>query len=270
MLVIGELINCTRRRIGEAAAARDATAIQEVARRQAEAGARVLDLNGGLPGREVETLCWLVDVVQEVTELALCLDSCEPAALAAALPRCRVPPLVNSIELARFDPVVALVQEFGAGVVALAMGPAGPPTGVEDRVANAARLVDRLAAAGVEPGRIYVDPCVMPASTGGSSGAGAAECITRITSLFPGVHTVAGLSNVSFGLPLRKLLNQTFLAVLMSRGLDAVIMDPTDRQLLATVRAAEALLGRDEYCVAYVQAFRQGLLEPVTPVAHAR
>jgi 5-methyltetrahydrofolate--homocysteine methyltransferase len=105
----------------------------------------------------------------------------------------------------------------------------------------------------------------MPVSTGGDNGVGVAECISRVMARYPGIHTTAGLSNVSFGLPVRRLLNQTWLALLMSRGLDAVIADPTDRQLMATLRAADALLGRDEYCMEYIKAFRAGLLEPVVP-----
>ena len=89
MLVIGELINCTRKKVGAATAARDANTIRDVALKQAAAGAHMLDVNGGLPGQEVEALKWLVRVVQEVTELPLCLDSCDPAALAAALPLCK-------------------------------------------------------------------------------------------------------------------------------------------------------------------------------------
>src|SRR3990172_5963127 len=134
MLVIGELLNCTRKRVGAATAARDAVVIQEIALSQAAAGAHLLDVNGGLPGQEAEALSWLVTVVQEVTDLPLCLDSCDPAALAAALPLCRRPALINSIELARFEPVLALVQEYGTGVLALAMGPHGPPAGSDDRV----------------------------------------------------------------------------------------------------------------------------------------
>lgn len=267
MLLIGELINCTRQRVGAATAARSAAVIESVARQQVAAGADVLDVNGGLPGQEAEALTWLVGVVQGVTDRRLCLDSCDPAALAAALPLCHVPPIINSIELARFDAVTPLVTEYGAGVIALAMGPAGPPSGVEERVENAARIVDRLTAAGVSLQDIYLDPCVMPVSTIGDGGAAVAECITQVRGRYPGIHTVAGLSNVSFGLPLRKLLNQVFLALLLSRGLDCVIADPTDRQLMATLRAAAALLGHDEYCMEYIKAFRSGLLEPVAAAA---
>src|SRR5512142_278894 len=159
MLVIGELINCTRKKVGAATAARDADTIREVALKQVAAGAHMLDVNGGLPGHEVEALKWLVAVVQDATDLPLCLDSCDPAALAAALPSCKRPPMISSIELARYEPILALVKEHGTDIVALAMGPAGPPSGIQDRLDNAARIVDRLLGDGVTVDRIYLDPC---------------------------------------------------------------------------------------------------------------
>lgn len=263
MLVIGELINCTRKKVGAATAARDADTIKEVVLKQVAAGAHMLDVNGGLPGQEVEALKWLVGVVQEVSDLPLCLDSPDPVALAAALPLCTRTPMISSIEIARYEPILELVKEYGTRVVGLAMGPSGPPSGIQDRIDNAARLIDRMLADGVPVSDIYLDPCVLPVSTGGDNGIGVAEAITQIMARYPGIHTTVGLSNSSFGLPLRKLLNQTYLAVLMSRGLDSVIVDPTDRHMMATLFAAEALLGRDDYCMNYLRAYRAGKFEGV-------
>ncbi len=263
MYIVGELINCTRKKVGAAAAARDAATIREVAQKQAAAGAHMLDVNGGIPGQEVEVLSWLVDVVQDMVDLPLCLDSSDPDALREALPRCRRPAMVNSItdESDRYGRVLPLLKEHHAKVIGLAMGPSGPPAGIEDRVAYASRLIEHLTADGLALDDIYIDPCVLPVSTGPVHGIAVAEAITRITAAYPGVHTAVGLSNVSFGLPLRKLLNQTFLALLMSRGLDTIIMDPADKQLMATLLAAEALLGRDEFCMGWLRAFRKGQLE---------
>ncbi len=262
MLIIGELINSTRKRVREAVEKRDAAYIKEVAVKQAQAGAGFLDVNGGIPGREPECLCWLVDLVQEAVDLPLCLDSSDPEALRAALPRIKGRAMINSIpdEKPRFDAVLPLVKEFGAKVIALCMSEAGPPAGVEDRVATASRLVDRLTAEGVALDDIYVDTCCMPVSTGPEHGISVAEAIGRVMARYPGVHTSVGLSNASFGLPLRKLVNENFIVLLMSRGLDAAIADPCDRQLMANVAAAEALLGRDEYCVKYLKAYRAGKL----------
>jgi cobalamin-dependent methionine synthase I len=269
MFIIGELINCTRKRIRAAAESRDDGYIREVARKQVEAGASMLDVNGGIAGQEVECMAWLVNIVQETVDLPLCLDSSDPEALKGALPLCKQPPMINSITLEpeRFDAVLPLLKEFKAKVVALCMGTSGPPAGVEDRVANADQLVERLTAEGIPLDGIFVDPCVLPVSTGPEHGAAVAQAIGQIVTRHPGVHTSVGLSNVSFGLPLRKLLNQTFLVALMAHGLDAAIADPCDRQLMINIAAAEALLGRDEFCVQYLSAFRQGKLEIAVPTA---
>ncbi len=262
MLVIGELINCTRKKVGEAARNRDAGFFKEIAGKQVTAGADVLDVNGGLAGQETEVLPWLVNVVQETVAAPLCLDSADPAALRRALPLCRQRAMINSItdEPARIQTLLPLLKEFRPKVIALCLGEAGPPSGVEDRVSTASRLVDRLTAEGFVLDDIYVDPCVLPISTGPEHGKSLVEATGRIKSRYPGVHISAGISNVSFGLPMRKLLNETLIVLLMAQGLDTAIIDPTDPQMMMNIRAAEALLGRDEFCANYIQAFREGKL----------
>ena len=264
MFIIGELINSTRKRIRAAVEARDAAYIKEIAIRQARAGASMLDVNGGVVGQEPECLSWLVGVIQDEVDLPLCLDSADPAALRAALPLCKKPAMINSISIEgdRFNSVLPLVKDFKTKVIALCMGEYGPPAGVEDRVEIASKLVDRLTAAGVALDDIYVDACVLPISTGPEHGPALANAIGQIMARYPGVHTSVGLSNASFGLPVRKLLNETLIVLLMARGLDTAIADPCDRQMMANIAAAEALLGRDEYCVDYLKAFRAGKLEP--------
>lgn len=262
MYIIGELINCTRKRVGEGAQKRDAEFFRDLARKQVEAGADMLDVNGGIPGQEAECLTWLVKVVQEAAEMPLCLDSADPQALRAALPLCKQRAMINSItdEAARCQALLPLLKEYHAKVIALCMGEAGPPSGVEDRLATACRLVDRLTSGGLALDDIYVDACVLPVSTGPEHGKAILEAIGQIAARYPGVHISAGVSNVSFGLPLRKLLNEVFLLLLMARGLDTAIVDPCDPQLMMNIRAAEALLGRDEYCANYLRAFREGKL----------
>ncbi len=262
MLIIGELINCTRKKVGAAAQARDVEFFKEIARRQANAGADVLDVNGGLPGQELEVLPWLVNIVQETVSVPLCLDSADPAALARALPLCKQRAMINSItdEPARIKALLPVLKEFRPKVIALCMSEAGPPNTTEARVSTATHLVDRLLAEGFSVDDIYVDPCVIPVSTGPDHGKSLVEATGKIIARYPGIHASAGVSNVSFGLPMRKLLNEVLMVLLMSQGLDAAIVDPCDAQLMMNVRAAEALLGRDEYCANYLRAFREGKL----------
>jgi 5-methyltetrahydrofolate--homocysteine methyltransferase len=269
MILIGELINCTRKRIRAAVEAQDAAYIQQIARKQADAGAAVLDVNGGIAGRELECLTWLVDVVQEVTDLPLCLDSSDPAAIRAALKLCKQAPMINSItdEAARWNGLLPVIREHKLKTIALCMSDSGTPGSVEDRINTASRLVDRLTAEGLALDDIFVDACVMPVSAEPDGGRFLAEAIGCITARYPGIHTSVGLSNVSFGLPVRKLLNQTYLVLLMARGLDAAIADPCDEHLMRSIFAAEALLARDEYCASYLRAYRKGKLEPLAVAA---
>jgi 5-methyltetrahydrofolate--homocysteine methyltransferase len=264
MILIGELINATRKKVRAAVETKDAGYIRDLARRQADAGAAILDVNGGIPEREAESLEWLIGLVQEVTDLPLAIDSSDPDVFRHAIPLCKSRPTINSItaEPARLDALLPVLKEFRPRVIALCMSPAGPPSGVEDRIATASRLVDRLTGeGGAALDDIFVDACVMPVSTGAEQSAALLDAIGCIMQRFPGVHTSVGLSNVSFGVPARKLMNQTFLMLLMARGLDAAILDPLDRQLMANLIAAEALLGRDEYCARYLRAYRAGKLE---------
>jgi 5-methyltetrahydrofolate--homocysteine methyltransferase len=261
MLIVGELINCTRKKVGEAAHKRDAEFFKELARKQAAAGAHMLDVNGGLPEQEVELLSWLVELVQGVVDIPLCLDSSDPKALSKALPLCKQRPMVNSIsdEPARWA-MLPVLKEYRPKVIALCMSEAGPPTAIDDRVATASRLIDRLTAEGFSLDDLYVDACVLPLSTDPQQCGNLLAAVSRIVARYPGVHISAGVSNVSFGLPVRKLLNEVFLLLLMAHGLDAAIVDPCDQQLMSNIMAAEALLNRDEFCAAYLRAFREGKL----------
>lgn len=267
MLIIGERINATRKKIGEAVTRRDADFIKDEARKQVEAGAHMLDVNGGVAGQEVEYLAWLVKIVQEVVQVPLCLDSADPEALRQALPLCRQPPMINSItdDADRYHAVAPLVKEYGAKVIALCLTTGAPPQGQEDRVATAVSLVGRLTADGIPIGNIYVDPCVFPVSTGSQHGPAVLDAISRIRSQCQGVHTSCGVSNVSYGLPVRKLLNEVFLLMLLGRGMDAAIIDPCDAGLMAKISAAEALSGRDAHCMGYLKAYRSGKLEALQP-----
>jgi 5-methyltetrahydrofolate--homocysteine methyltransferase len=273
MLVIGELINATRKKVAAAIEKRDADFIRDLARRQAEAGADLIDVNGGIPDHEVESLEWLIGVVQEVTDLPLSIDSSDPEAVRRAIPLCKKRPLMNSITDVPecSDVLLPVLAEHRPRVIALCMSAAGTPKGVDDRLQTATRLVERLTKTGIALDDIFVDPCAMPMSTGTEQTPAVLEVIAAITKRFPGVHTSVGLSNVSFGVPIRKLVNRVFLTLLLARGLDAAILDPCDRQLMADVVAAEALLGRDEFCARYLRAYRKGKLEalPAAPAAPA-
>jgi 5-methyltetrahydrofolate corrinoid/iron sulfur protein methyltransferase len=138
------------------------------------------------------------------------------------------------------------------------MASTGMPRTAEERVLAGSELVGKLVSEGIPLERILVDPLVQPISVDTGMAAAALEAISRIMADFPGVHTICGLSNVSFGLPQRQLVNRNFLALCLCYGLSAAILDPTDRELLATLLSVEMLLGRDEYCEKFIDAHQRG------------
>lgn len=261
MLIIGEKINGTRKEVARAVQERDAEFIRGLAERQAEAGADFLDVNAGTnPDREPDDLVWLVRIVQDAVDKPLCLDSANPKALAAALAEVRTTPMVNSIsgEPDRLSGILPLAAKHGCHLIALALDDSGIPKGTEGRLTVIRRLFDETRRAGVPDDRVYVDPLAMAVATDNQACVIALETIRTVHAEFPEAHFTAGLSNVSFGLPARSLINQAFLSLALAAGLDSAILDPTDRNLMATLFATEVVLGRDRYCMKYSKAFRSG------------
>ena len=261
MIIVGEKINASRKSIAEAVEAQDVNLISEVARIQAEAGAHYIDVNAGtFLDKEVDYLCWLVEIVQNVVDLPLCLDSPNPQALAEAIKLHKGEPLINSISLEkeRYQTLLPVVTERPCRVVALCMAETSMPNTVEERVSAAAELIDRLTKKGVPLEKIYVDPLVQPVSVDTGMGTAVLGAIDKIMTDFPGVNTICGLSNISFGLPMRKVINRDFLALCMAAGLSAAILDPTDKQLMATLLSVEMLLGLDVYCGSFIEAYQSG------------
>lgn len=265
MLIVGELINTSRKAIKPAVEQRDKDFIQEMARKQVEAGAHYVDVNcGTMVYNEVETMQWLVESVQEAVEAPLCLDSPNPKALEAGLALCKHgQPMINSItaEKERFATILPMVLKYKAKIVALCMDDKGMPESAADRIVVVKRLVADLTAAGLPGGDIYLDPLVTPVSTGDTAGLGVLDTVKFIRQEYPNVHSICGLSNISYGLPNRKVLNQAFMIQTMAAGMDSYILDPLDKTMMGFVYASQALLGQDAYCGEYLMAHRRGLYE---------
>ena len=264
MIIIGELINASRKAIGTAIEARNAAAIQQVAKDQAAAGADYIDVNAGIfVGREAEHLAWLVETVQAVTDKPCAIDSPDPGAIEAALAVHRGTALLNSISLEkqRHENLLPLIAGTDLKVIALCMSDAGMPETVEDRLKIADTLVESLVRHNVKLENIFVDPLVQPMSVKNHFGMAFLNAVEAIMQRFPGIHTACGLSNISFGLPSRRFLNQTFMAMAIAKGLDGAIVNPLDRKMMANIVAAEALAGKDNYCMKYLKAYRAGRLD---------
>ena len=261
MIVVGEVINTTRKSIDAAVKGRDADLICDMARAQAEAGAQYIDLNAGTLGEdEADSLVWLVKTVQDAVSVPLCIDSPDPVVLEKALGACKSRALINSItaESDRFKPVIRLVEKYSARVVALCMDERGIPDTAAHRLGVARDMSQRLDAHGVAPDDIFIDPLVKPIGVAGSAGIEVLDAVRAIKEKEPRVHIISGVSNISFGLPARKLLSRAFLVMMISAGLDAALVDPLDKDLMSLITASEALLNTDEFCSGYIAAFRSG------------
>lgn len=264
MIIVGELINASREKIGAAISSRDADYIGKIARDQMEAGAHYIDVNAGIfVDDEPACLRWLVETVQKEHDIPCSIDSPSPAAIEAALSVHRGTPMINSISLEkdRYDQLLPIIAGTNMKIVALCMSDEGMPQTVEDRLSIADKLVNGLLQHDVAMQNIFIDPLVQPVSTNKDFGMGFLDAVEQIVKRFEGIHTICGLSNVSFGLPARKLLNHVFAVMAVAKGLDGLIINPLDRQLMGNLIAAEALAGRDDYCINYLKVFRAGCLE---------
>ncbi len=261
MILVGEKINGTRKRVGEAVTSRDEAFIRGLAVEQAEAGADFIDINAGTsPHREPDDLAWLARIVQQAVDVPLCLDSSNPDALSAGFAEVKQAPMINSIsaEPYRLENVLPLVALNRCLLIGLAVDETGMPKGLDGRMRAVGKLLKATRDAGVLDESVYIDPLILTIATDTSSGEMVLHAIRSIRSEYPNVHIIGGLSNISFGLPKRSLLNRTFLTLALAAGMDSAIVDPTDQDLRETLLASEVLLNRDRYCRCYTQAYRAG------------
>lgn len=256
-VIVGERINPTgRKKLAAALQAGDMALVLESAAAQVAAGAEVLDINVGVPGLDdVAMLPRVVSVVAEAMGVPICIDTPNPAALAAALKVVPGKPLVNSVngEEASLRSVLPLVKDRGAAVIGLTMDDNGIPMDAESRVKVAGKILERAAKLGIPAADVIIDPLVLTVGADSHAGMVTLATIERVRKEF-GVSINLGASNVSFGLPDRHTINQAFLALAVGRGANCLITDPG--KLAGIIRATDLLLGRDEYAARYIAYFR--------------
>lgn len=268
MIIIGEKINGAIPSVGEAVKRRDRAFIANLVKLQVEAGADYLDVCAGTaPEEELDAIAWLIGVVQEETDCPLCVDSPDPQILKAVLPLCKKPGIINSVsgEGNKCDVIFPLMEGTGWSVIALTCDDCGIPMETEKKIQIAVSIVEKAAAYGISPDRIFVDTLVMSLATVNDSMLRFMDAVRQIRQLYPTIRTTSGLSNISFGMPYRKAVNQNFLTLALSAGMDSAIVDPANRDIVATIFAAEALLGMDPHCRRYNKAYRAGKIGPVKP-----
>jgi cobalamin-dependent methionine synthase I len=264
MHIVGELINASHKSVGEAINAKNVIAIQKLAKDQEKAGADYIDVNAGIfVGKEPEYLKWLVKTVQEVVDLPCTLDSPDPKAIEAVLNVHKGTPMINSISLEkeRYDSLMPILMGSDFKVVALCMSDEGMPETMGDRMRIADFLVNALVKTGIKMDNIFVDPLVQPLSVNNSFGMEFINTVEKIHGTFKDIHTICGLSNISYGLPNRKFLNQTFMSMAISKGLDGAIMNPLDKKMMASIIAAETLAGCDRSCMNFLKSHRKGIFD---------
>jgi 5-methyltetrahydrofolate--homocysteine methyltransferase len=228
------------------------------------AGVDYLDVNAGtFVGEEAKYLRWTIETVQEVADVPLCIDSPDPSVIKVMIPLVKKTPMINSITLepSRLEGILPIVAEHKWKVIGLCQSGDAIADTAEAKVRLARQLVERVKAVGIPLDDLYIDPLVFPLATNDRSALATLRAIEQIMKQFPGVHTICGLTNVSYGLPNRRLVNRTFLSAAVAHGLDSVILDPTDKQLYGALKAALMIAGKDEFCMQYIEGFRQGRFE---------
>ena len=256
-VMIGEKINPTgRKRLASALEEGNLDFVRHLAESQVAWGAEVLDVNVGAPGLdEVAVIKRVVELITSVVSVPLCLDSGNPEVLAAGLAAAQGKPLVNSVsgEEKRLMSVLPLVKEHGAAVIGLTMDDHGIPKTAEERVAVAEKIIERATKMGIPVEDIIIDPLVLTVGSDSQAAMVTLQTIELVRKEF-GVNINLGASNVSFGLPDRLSINQTFLALAIQLGATCSITDPM--KLGSTIKAADLLLGRDENSLRYIKYFR--------------
>jgi len=262
--VIGERINPTGRKLLAAEmAAGEYSRVLSDALAQVEAGATMLDVNAGIPmADEPAILAKAIQLVQEVVDVPLAIDSSIVAALEAGLSVYKGKPLVNSVtgEEERLEVVLPLVKKYGAAVVAISNDETGISEDPNVRYEVAKKIVERAADYGIPREDVVVDPLIMPVGAINMAGRSALDLIIRLRNELK-VNTTCGASNISFGLPNRHGMNAAFLSMAAGAGMTSAIMNPLHAEEMTGIMGANVMNGNDPECRRWIQKFR----EPVVP-----
>ena len=259
-VIIGERINPTGRKVVlQALKDGNFDIVRADARDQVAAGAAILDVNAGVPGADEPALLQQVmRTIMEVTDVPLCIDTANTTALAAALAAYKGKALVNSVngEERSLNAVLPLVSEHKAAVIGLCMDDNGIPDTPQKRLAVAGRIIERAGKLGIKPEDVIIDPLALTMGADSKAGWVALQTIRLVVSEF-GVNISMGASNISFGMPDRRYINSTFIAMAIHAGMTCPITNPLVVEVATAVLAADLCMGRDEYGMRWIQAYRK-------------
>ncbi|MDR2143995.1 MAG: methyltetrahydrofolate cobalamin methyltransferase [Treponema sp.] len=266
MIIIGEKINGSIPKTGAAIAEKNEEFIRNLAKKQSASRANYLDVCASVaPEKELETLKWLVDIVQSESDVPICLDSPNAGIFAEAIAFCKKPGMINSVSMEgdKIEKVFPVIAETGWNCVALLCDNTGIPHSAEQRIGVFKEILKKAEQYKIAPERLFIDPVVEMLASSENGIANITKTITEVKKICPEVHVTSGASNISFQLPMRKFINRSFIILCMGAGMDSAIIDPTNEEMMALIYAAEALLGYDEMCMEYIGAYRDGLFGEV-------
>jgi 5-methyltetrahydrofolate corrinoid/iron sulfur protein methyltransferase len=261
LIFIGEKINGSIPSVGKAIAEKNADFIRSLAKAESQAGANFIDVCASVEhSREVATLKWLIDLVQEVTDTPISIDSPSARTCAEAMAFCRKPGLINSVSMEgdKIDVIFPKIAGTKWECIALLSDGKGIPRTAEKRLQVFEALIKKAKEYDIDPSRLHIDPLVEMLCTSEDGINMITGVMKEIKAQYPTIHITGGASNISFNLPVRKLVNQSFIILSMNSGMDSAIIDPLNRDMLGMIYATEALLGRDESCLEYIGAYREG------------
>lgn len=262
MIIIGEKINGSIPSVAKAIAERDEEHIKKLAIAQSEAGATYIDVCASVEDEiEVETMKWLIDLVQSVTDTPIAIDSPNAKTCVECIKYCNKPGLINSVsgEGDKMQVVFPVIADTKWDVVALLNDNSGIPKTAEDRIKVFDDIMAEAEKYGIKPNRIHIDPLVEMLCTSEDGIAMVEEVMHSIKEKYPTIHITGAVSNISFNLPARKLVNQAFVVLAMKAGMDSAVLDPLNRDMMGMIYATEACLGIDEMCIEYIGAYRDGI-----------
>ena len=266
MIIIGEKLNGSIPSMAKAIAARDEKKIRRLAVQQEEAGADYLDVCASVPEAiEEETLKWMLELIQEESDLPICLDSPSPDTILKAMKYVKKPGLINSVSMEgnKIDKIFPVIAGTRWKCIALCSDEKGIPPTAERRFAVLERILNAADKYGIAHNRLFIDPLVEMLCTSEDGVATVTETIRGIRERDEDVNIVGAVSNISFNLPARALINQAFVTIAISAGMNAGILDPLNRDMRGAIYAAEACMGLDDFCMEYIGAFREGRIGPL-------
>jgi len=265
MIIIAEKLNGSIPAMAKAIAEHDEQYIKDIAIKEAEAESDFIDCCASVEVGEVETLNWIIDTVQSVVDTPIAVDSPNARVCIECMKRCKKPGLINSVsgEGDKIDVVFPVIADTKWDVMALLCDDTGIPKTAADRIRVLDNIMARAKEFGIKESRIHIDPLVEMLCTAEDGISMVIEVMKYIKEHYPKAHISGAVSNISFNLPYRKILNIAFAVMAIGAGMDSGVLDPLNRDLRGAIYAAEAMMGQDDFCMEYINAFRDGIFGPV-------